>query len=199
MSDGFLARWSRRKTDAQRGDAALPAPEPVVAEPVALAVAEAPSALPEPLPELLPEPLPEPAPAPPTLAEAEQLTPADDFTRYVARGVDPQVRHRALKTLFTDPHFNVMDGLDTYIDDYGIPDPLPSGMLRQMAQSAFLGLFDDEPVAAAGTACAKPATPPATPPEPPPDEDPDLRLQPHDDTGRAGPESGFGEDAGGQH
>ena len=38
-----------------------------------------------------------------------------------------------------------MDGLDTYIDDYGKPDPLPAGMLRQMAQSQVLGLFDDEP------------------------------------------------------
>ena len=30
-----------------------------------------------------------------------------------------------MKKLFSDPHFNVMDGLDTYIDDYGKPDPLP--------------------------------------------------------------------------
>ena len=50
----------------------------------------------------------------------------------------------ALKKLFSDPHFNVMDGLDTYIDDYGKPDPLPPVMLRRMAQSTFLGLFDDE-------------------------------------------------------
>jgi hypothetical protein len=33
------------------------------------------------------------------------------------------VRNAALKKLFTDPHFNVMDGLDVYIDDYGKPDP----------------------------------------------------------------------------
>ena len=30
-----------------------------------------------------------------------------------------------MKKLFSDPHFNVMDGLDTYIDDYGKPDPIP--------------------------------------------------------------------------
>ena len=74
-----------------------------------------------------------------------QLTPASDFTRFVAPGVDSSVKNAALKTLFTDPHFNLMDGLDTYIDDYGKPDPLPAGMLRQMAQSHALGLFDDEP------------------------------------------------------
>ena len=32
-----------------------------------------------------------------------------------------------------------MDGLDTYIDDYGKPDPIPLSMLRQMNQAAVLG------------------------------------------------------------
>ena len=41
-----------------------------------------------------------------------------------------------MKKLFSDPHFNVMDGLDTYIDDYGKPDPIPLSMLRRMNQSA---------------------------------------------------------------
>ena len=49
-----------------------------------------------------------------------------------------------MKKLFSDPHFNVMDGLDTYIDDYGKPDPIPLSMLRRMNQAAVLGLFDDE-------------------------------------------------------
>ena len=49
-----------------------------------------------------------------------------------------------MKQLFTDPHFNVMDRLDIYIDDYSIPDPLPQSMLRQMASAKFLNLFDDE-------------------------------------------------------
>ena len=42
-----------------------------------------------------------------------------------------------------------MDGLDTYIDDYGKPDPIPLSMLRRMNQSAVLGLFDEEADAAA--------------------------------------------------
>jgi hypothetical protein len=46
-----------------------------------------------------------------------------------------------MKTLFSDPHFNVMDGLDIYIDDYSKPDPLPPGMLEKMVQSSMLGLF----------------------------------------------------------
>ena len=125
------------------------------------------------------------APAPPSLADVAELTPDADFARFVAPEVTPDVRNAALKKLFADPHYNVMDGLDIYIDDYGRPDPLPPGMLRQLAQSAALGLFADEP----------------PPPEPAPDgapvaadpsahEDPDLRLQPDDAAGCASPEPG---------
>jgi hypothetical protein len=39
--------------------------------------------------------------------------------------VAPEVKNAAFKKLFADPHFNVMDGLDIYIDDYSKPDPLP--------------------------------------------------------------------------
>lgn len=107
------------------------------------------------------------APPPPTLADAQALAPGDEVSRFVGRGVATEVRNTALKRLFSDPHFNVMDGLDTYIDDYGQPDPLPAGMLRQMAQSQFLRLFDDEPGAAgaeggtAGVADVAHAAPPA--------------------------------------
>ena len=43
--------------------------------------------------------------------------------------------------MFTDPHFNIMDGLDIYIGDYSKPDPLPPGMLERMVQSDMLNLF----------------------------------------------------------
>ena len=97
------------------------------------------------------------------------------------------MKNAALKKLFTDPHFNVMDGLDTYIDDYGKPDPMPEGMLRQMVQSQFLGLFADEREASRGR--WRPPLPHAAPrPTPtakfPADEDADLRLQPDDAAGR---------------
>ncbi|MBI5268337.1 MAG: DUF3306 domain-containing protein [Burkholderiales bacterium] len=142
--------------------------------------------------------------------------PDADFSRFVAPDVEPAVRNTALKKLFADPHFNVMDGLDTYIDDYGRPDPLPAGMLRQMAQAQFLGLFtEDEPATApspAPSAAPSPATLPAPAPAPsvgtaaaadptcpaPPDEDPDLRLQPDDAAGCAGPGPRPGSDAGRQ-
>ena len=81
---------------------------------------------------------------PPTLEEAEQLTPTDDFRRFVTPDTPPEVKSAALKKLFTDPHFNQMDGLDVYIDDYSKPDPMPPEMLRKLAASKFLKLFDDE-------------------------------------------------------
>lgn len=141
MSEGdsnFFSRWSRRKAELRVGNvgaepAALAHPAPVAAE------TEPAPAMQRPAPVAAP-----PAPPPPTLADVDTLTTQSDYTRFVARDVSPEVKQAALKKLFTDPHFNVMDGLDTYIDDYGKPDPLPPGMLRKMMQSQLLGLFDHE-------------------------------------------------------
>ena len=58
--------------------------------------------------------------------------------------MDEDVKRAALRKLFADPHFNVMDGLDTYIDDYNRSEPIPPSMLREMVQARMLGLFDDE-------------------------------------------------------
>lgn len=134
------------------------------------------------------------------------LTRDSDYTRFMGSAVQPEVKNAALAKLFTDPHFNVMDGLDTYIDDYGKPDPLPPGMLRQMLQAHTLGLFDEEDEAARQAALLEqPAPLPLDAAAPPPplesatDEDTDLQLQPDDDAGRAGLEAGAGEDAGQPH
>jgi hypothetical protein len=157
--DDFLSRWSRRKAEAREATPQAEATPP--AEP--------------PVPVAAPEP--PPSEPPPTLADVAQLTRDSDFTRFVAPGVDTDVRNAALKKLFSDPQFNVMDGLDTYIDDYNKPDPLPLSMLRKMAQAQFLGLVTETP-------------------ETPPDENADLRLQSDDAAGRAGPEPGADGDAG---
>ena len=89
-----------------------------------------------------PDPLPAP-PAPPaeTLPPVESLTPDSDFSGFLREGVEEHVKRAALKTLFQDPRFNVMDGLDVYIDDYSKPDPLPEGWLEKMNQVARLGEY----------------------------------------------------------
>jgi hypothetical protein len=128
--DAFLARWSRRKVAARRGEAL---PEPAAPPPQ--------------------------APAPPP-AQAQAATPAEpeaqlpsldtlkglesDYQAFMRPDVDPTTRTAALKKLFGDPHFNTMDRLDVYIDDYSIPDPIPAAVLKTLSGARMLGLFDDE-------------------------------------------------------
>jgi hypothetical protein len=145
MADGFLGRWSRRKQEVREGK---PVAEPEVQQPPvagavpaaaagSTGVAAAPASVAQP-------PAAEPPVPAPTLADADALTPTSDFTPFVDRAVSPEVRNLAMKKLFADPHFNVMDGLDIYVGDYTQPDPLPAGMLRKMASAHTLGFFDHE-------------------------------------------------------
>ena len=147
MADGFLGRWSQRKLDAKEGRPL--APEPPAPTPSTAVPAPAdPSALAAPPSETpASSPAAPPSEPPPTLADVQALTPESDFSRYTAPQVAPEVRNAAMKKLFADPHFNVMDGLDIYIDDYGKPDPLPASMLRSLASAEFLGLFREDPSA----------------------------------------------------
>ena len=84
------------------------------------------------------------SPVPDALPSLDSLTPQSDFSPFMARDVDPQLRNLAMKKLFTDPHYNVMDRLDIYIDDYSTHPPLSLDVIRQMSISKTLGLFDDE-------------------------------------------------------
>ena len=81
-----------------------------------------------------------------------QLGPDSDFGQFLRQEISEEVRRKAMKTLFADPHFNVMDGLDIYIDDYSISDPIPEAMLATLTQARGL-LFDapDEAAVAAET------------------------------------------------
>ena len=220
---GFLSRWSQRKTLARQGVA--PPTEPAAATGVSTAAPAAttatvvsPAAVQPPAPpvqSVSPAATPprDEWPPPPTLADVATLTRESDYSRFVAPEVDGEVKNAALKKLFGDPRFNVMDGLDVYIDDYSKPDPLPASMLRQMAQAAFLGLIDPEPPKArpaANSAAGDPAADPPTAQEPKsaqvdsssescvatpePDENADLRLQSHDAAGCGGAENGAAAD-----
>jgi hypothetical protein len=206
--DGFLSRWSRRKAQARQGVALdeLSPSEPAAVVPSAVKVEPTVSLPAQSVDTAVPPEHVEPAkPPPPTLADVAKLTRESDFSRFVAPGVDGQVKNAALQKLFTDPHFNVMDGLDIYIDDYNKPDPLPLASIRKMAQAAFLGLVEATPPAAAAPDPAHPPT--AQAPKsaevdaaaqvaaiPEPDENADLRLQPHDAAGCVGAEDGAAAD-----
>jgi hypothetical protein len=155
--EGFLKRWSRRKLDAQQGhepppepvleQAPAPTPEPAPAptptQPYARAGVHA--YAPEPAPAPVLAPASEPAPAP-TMADVALLTPESDFSAFVRQGVDADVRRTALKKLFADPHFNTIDRLDVYMDDYTKPSPVSEAMLASLrhAKSVFQHLAQDE-------------------------------------------------------
>jgi hypothetical protein len=131
VSDDFLSRWSRRKTAVRKGETLA---EPAQAEP----------------------PVPPPAPAdeakpPQPLPPVESLTLESDFAPFMKEEVDPGLRREALKVLLRDPRFNVMDGLDVYIDDYSKPDPLPPEWLGQLKQLKHMGHYVEE-AEGAGTA-----------------------------------------------
>lgn len=82
-------------------------------------------------------------PAPPTLDEVSLLTADSDFTRFVAPGVDETIRRGAMKKLFADPRFNVMDGLDVYIEDYNTFTPIPAAMLAALNHAKGLLMQED--------------------------------------------------------
>jgi hypothetical protein len=138
--DSFVARWSRRKLRA-RADAPAatleksglvqPAPDAPVADASGAAGAASVTNV-----VMTTEQADLPA--------IESLTPDSDFSPFMKPEVDARLRNQALKALFRDPGFNVMDGLDIYIDDYTRSDPIPEEMLRQLNQAKGLFLFDDE-------------------------------------------------------
>ena len=105
--EAFLNRWSRLKQEAKDQPPAQNAP----------ADAQDPK-----------------GPAP-TLPPIEDLTIESDFRGFFHPKVGEDVRRAALKKLFSDPRFNVMDGLDVYIDDYSKTEPIPPAMLAGLRQA----------------------------------------------------------------
>jgi hypothetical protein len=105
----FLSRWSRLKDEARQAPAD-PAPVKATEEPG-------------------------PAPALPSL---DEITPETDFRPFFHPKVGEEVRRAALKKLFSDPHFNVMDGLDVYIDDYSKTEPIPEAMMQGLRQAQMI-------------------------------------------------------------
>lgn len=139
---GFsLKRWSRRKLAAARGTGTVSAMSAPAAQVPAdgAALAPGPSAnvprTSESVPPDVPGVRPNPSAEARTLPPVESLTPQSDFTAFLRPDVEEGLKRAALKQLFRDPRFNVMDGLDVYVDDYSKPDPIPPEILRQLVQA----------------------------------------------------------------
>ena len=201
MADGFLGRWSQRKQALREG-------KPLAEAPVGAPLASIQPDLEQKQPEVpvqpsldatnsIAESKQEAEPLMPTLDDARALTPQSDFAPFMARGVAPEVKNAAMKKLFADPHFNVMDMMDVYVDDYSQSTPIPESMLRQMVSAQFLDLFDEQKNKDAAAAAAAGTGDDADKPDPQtvaqsPHDDPDLRLQPDDAAGPEGPGPGAG-------
>jgi len=120
-----LRRWSQRKLAVARESSSLPSG------------ASTPPATDSP-PTGLPEAPPAAAVAAKELPPIESLTFDSEFAQFLKPDVDETIKRAALRKLLRDPRFNVMDGLDTYIDDYTKADPISADMLKQLVQTRYI-------------------------------------------------------------
>ncbi len=148
----FLSRWAKRKADVRAEETKSVAGQnvnPNTGVPFAAKMPE--TAMPE---CGLPLDSNETAVTNSPLPAIESLTQESDFSPFMGKDVASDLRNQAMKKLFTDPHYNVQDGLDIYIGDYTKSDPIPLEMLRKMTQSKALFLFEEEERAEAEAAAA---------------------------------------------
>ncbi|MNR76202.1 hypothetical protein D3C72_68590 [compost metagenome] len=120
-AEDFFTRWAKKKTDAPETGADVPASAAEVA------------------------PAPEEAVAPeakplPTMDDVAKLTHDSDYSGFMAQGVDESIKRSAMKKLFTDPHFNIMDGLDVYIEDFSKFEPMTPAFIAGLSHAK--GLMD---------------------------------------------------------
>ena len=119
--EGFLDRWSRVKREVKGG--AVP---PGTVDAV-------------------------PAPELPSLETLAAQGMDADFSVFMQQGVDANVRRAAIQQLFKQPAFNVMDGLDVYIEDFNLYEALPAAELPGLAHARALLFPEPEPAEAAAT------------------------------------------------
>jgi hypothetical protein len=118
MSEAFLSRWSRLK---KTGGEAEVVPAPLIA-PVEIEKASIPAAQNAPVFEESSQNLP----------PIESLTSESDFAAFMQPKVPDALKRQALKKLFAQPQFNVMDGLDVYVDDYSVSVPIPDDWYKDI-------------------------------------------------------------------
>lgn len=121
-ADGFsLSRWSRLKRAGGDGAAGETSPIPAQAKQAPPeSVATTPGIA---SPDVAETPLP----------SLSSISLTEDFTPFMQARVPQALRQQALKALFREPHFNVMDGLDTYIDDYTQFEPISPEVMATLS------------------------------------------------------------------
>jgi hypothetical protein len=132
--EGFLTRWSRRKSEVRKGEVL---PEP----------ADEPEGEPQDAGQALQDAPPSGEPVVPAPGDEEGQAPAEtatelppleslgedsDYSAFMGEGVPQDLRQKALKKLFHSPKFNVRDGLDDYDWDFTNPEPLGDIVTAEM-------------------------------------------------------------------
>ena len=107
--EAFLDRWSRVKREVKAG--AVP---PGTAE------------------------VPLEVPVLPTLESLAAQGLEANFVPFMQKGVEEATKRAAIQQLFKQPAFNVMDGLDVYIEDFNIYEPLTAAELPGLAHARAL-------------------------------------------------------------
>lgn len=158
--EGFLQRWARRKEESVRGSEDAAPPHAAASSDGSQTPSRASARAPVPAldGEHARVPTYEGADVRVAASPASPLTSADvaalaadaNYAPFMARDVDTAVRRLAMKKLFSDPHFKMLDGLDIYMGDYNVPSPVSAGMLA--------GLQHAQGMLARGTELAERAT-----------------------------------------
>lgn len=105
--EGFVERWSRVKREVVAGAVPPGTASPVVPDPDVL----------------------------PSLESIATQGLEADFSAFMQAGVEEGVRRAAVQQLFRQPIFNVMDGLDVYIEDFNVYEPLLAADLPGLAHA----------------------------------------------------------------
>ena len=67
------------------------------------------------------------------LPSISSISLTEDFTPFMQAKIPQALKQQALKALFKEPHFNVMDGLDIYIDDYTVFEPISDEVMNKLS------------------------------------------------------------------
>ena len=137
MSENFLSRWSKRKLEV-RAQEKLAEEAPAVQDkaPVSAVNVESENRAHELVKaDSQVQPVPDLELPLPTEADLLAVKQGGDIKAFMVDKVSTELKNKAFKALFSRPEFNVMDGLDIYIDDYNKFTPLSKEDIGKMTLS----------------------------------------------------------------
>lgn len=138
MSENFLSRWSKRKLEVRAQEQLAEQASVLQTEAPLSGVDSGQGAAADEL--STPKPLEQTAATQPELPlpteeDLQAVEQGGDIKAFMVEKVSTELKNKAFKALFSRPEFNVMDGLDIYIDDYNKFTPLSQEDIGKMTLS----------------------------------------------------------------